>query len=601
MTLSIDRAIAQAKSFAREGKIEKAEAIYRVILITHPDNLRAKKGLEALGPIGEERDAQQEFNKLVRLYEEKKIAEALAIGEELNKKYPNTAQISNFLGIVNAETQHLNRAESHFRETLKTSPKFAEGHNNLGNVLKETGRLNEAQQCFETALRIDPFYVDAHYNLGVTFAALNDTNKAIRAYKKALRINPKFMPAYNNLGSLLQALGRHTEALSLYERADQIKPNDPRIYNNIGGVLAHLGKAERGIKFCNKALKLKPDYSEAYVNLGFALEKTLRLCEAKKNYEKAIQLNPDNAEAHWCLSHTLLLQGNYIDGWKEYEWRLKRNKDTSSRSFSPPQWEGSSLEGKTILLHAEQGVGDTIQFIRYVPEVSKRGGSVIVECQKQLEPLLRNNLGIERVIPRGETLPHFDCHASLLSLPKIFGTEVSSIPAGRPYLSTSAQVPPLDILEGKKDIGIVWAGAAGHINDKNRSTPLSNFIPLVNNSNVNLFSLQVGKRRGDLSTSPKYEKITDLAPQISNYADTAAFIKQLDLIISVDTSVAHLAGAMGKSVWLLLPFVPDFRWMTNREDTPWYPTVRLFRQQQRGDWTGVFSAVFQALESDINK
>ncbi|KKK84230.1 hypothetical protein LCGC14_2785440, partial [marine sediment metagenome] len=336
-----------------------------------------------------------------------------------------------------------------------------------------------------------------------------------------------------------------------------------------------------------------------------ALQEQGKLDEAIASYDRAIALQSDYAEAHMNRSFALLLTENFEQGWQEYEWRL-RAKDRASPTFQQPRWDGSPLNGRTILVHAEQGLGDTIQFIRYLPLVKARGGHVIFECQKPLYRLLKSCAGIDEIIERTSTrklLAQFDLYIPLPSLPGIFGTTLNTIPSDSSYITVDPDlVTQWRIRLGHNEdfkIGIVWAGNPDHNMDRARSCSLADFAPLVDIPDLTFYSLQKGPASAEANDPPKGMKIVNLEDELNDFADTAAVIANLDVVISVDTAVVHLAGAIGKTVWTLLPFVPDWRWLQNRDDTPWYPTMRLFRQTPLNDWTGVFEQVKKVLTKKV--
>jgi len=370
--------------------------------------------------------------------------------------------------------------------------------------------------------------------------------------------------------------------------------SDKGVVHQDRGELAHAEACFRD------ALRLDPDYAEAHNNLGTILQAHGQPQEALAHYQQALRLRPDYAEANLNQAQALLLIGDFLPGWQGYEWRWKHLR-LSPHPFSQPRWDGAPLAGGTILLYAEQGLGDTLQFIRYTALVKKRVGTVIVQCQPALIRLLATCPGIDEVIPEEAFPPRFDVHAPLLSLPGIFRTTLDSIPADVPYLqppqgnSLSANTA-LDAPSGVLRVGIVWAGRPTHENDPDRSCPVSCFTLLGRLRNVALFSLQKGPRAEELGAPGIEMSVVDLKDFLGDFADTAAVVARLDLVISVDTAVAHLAGALGKPVWLLLPFAPDWRWLLEREDSPWYPTMRLFRQARPGDWPGVFERVCAALK-----
>lgn len=333
---------------------------------------------------------------------------------------------------------------------------------------------------------------------------------------------------------------------------------------------------------------------EAHANLGGALFAQRRVEEAISCYRHAIALKPNLPEFHSDLANALLLLGNFSDGWQEYEWRLRLRETTAlRRNFREPLWDGSDLEGRTILLQAEQGFGDTIQFVRYARLVQERGGNVVIECQPELERLLHTIRDDLHVIAKGHGPPVFHVHVPLASLPRLFSTDLASIPNAIPYLHANPRILPerFSASSSPLKVGLVWAGSPSHQNDRNRSLNLQHLEPLARIPNIQFFSLQTGMRAIESKSSPPSMQLTDLTPEFKDFADTAAAIASLDLIITVDTAVAHLAGALGRPVWILLPFVPDWRWGLESEATPWYPTMRLFRQSVPGDWESLIARV----------
>jgi len=376
------------------------------------------------------------------------------------------------------------------------------------------------------------------------------------------------------------------------DQALSIKPDHADARNNRGVALQNLGRPADALADYERALALAPDHPEASINKGNALLALGRYREALANDEEIIARRPDCGEAHFHAAHVQLALGNYHDGWKEYEWRwCTRQLRAHRRDFTQPLWLGQeSLQGKTILLHAEQGLGDTIQFIRYVQLVAQQGAEVILEVQRPLLTLARQLKGIAQTVARGEPLPDFDFHCPLLSLPLAFGTQVHNIPQG-PYLwAPSEHVHKWRgrLLHLKRPaVGLVWSGGATHGNDRNRSIPLKRLSPLFREENIGLVSLQRELRNEDAGILDCHPQIQMLGGELMDFCDTAAVISLLDLVITVDTSVAHLAGALGAPTWILVPAVPDFRWMLERTDSPWYPTARLFRQPSPGDWDSV--------------
>jgi hypothetical protein len=368
-------------------------------------------------------------------------------------------------------------------------------------------------------------------------------------------------------------------------------------------VLRELGQHTESAAAHQRAVKLNPNAPEPVYNLGLVLRDLGHLSEAHSCFTKAIQLRPDYVDAHWDRSLTLLQMGQFEEGFKEYEWRW-RLPTNPNRLINQKRWDGSDLTGKTILVQQEQGMGDMLQFIRYVPLLKQCGAKdVIVECVQPLARLFSTAPGVDRLVLKGEPLPPFDFYAPMMSLAAYFGTTLDSIPGTVPYLApppnhkVSVTAPPGTLLK----IGLVWAGKPTHQNDRNRSTVLEHFIKLTGFPATAFYSLQKGDREKDLKTQVAGALITDLAPQLNDFADTAAAMSQLDLLIAVDTSVVHLAGALGLETWTLLPYACDWRWLSKRADNPWYPSLRLFRQDGHGRWKELFQQVTEALGAKLKK
>jgi tetratricopeptide (TPR) repeat protein len=348
-------------------------------------------------------------------------------------------------------------------------------------------------------------------------------------------------------------------------------------------------------------LQIKPDSTNAMVNRGNALRYLGRFDEAIASFDRALAIEPELAEAHWNKGLLLLSRGDFENGLAEYEWRWRREDEFKPRDFAQPQWQGGDLAGKTILLHAEQGFGDSIQFLRYVPLVVAKGARVVLELPDALMPLVGRIDGVITMVGRGQRLPDFDLHCPLLSLPLAFGTTLSSIPPFTPYLQPPAErMTKWRVLiprTGRPRVGLVWSGKPSHKNDRNRSIAFVRLSPLLARPGIDFVSLQREYRESDRASLATFPNLLRLDAALSDFADTAAVIESLDLVITVDTAVAHLAGAMGKPVWILLSAVLDWRWLLEREDSPWYPTARLFRQTEIGRWDSVINRVALELGS----
>src|SRR5262249_19269542 len=432
----------------------------------------------------------------------------------------------------------------------------------------------------------------AHINLGHILARQDKLDEAAASYEQALRLKPDDPEAHNNLGIVLGKLNRLDEAAARFRQALGLKPDHADAHNNLGSVLEKQDKLEEATACFHQALCLKPDYPGVHNNLGIVLWKQGRFEEAVASYGQALDFQPDYPEAHWNRGLAWLTMGRLEQGWRGYEWRWKCKEFGSLPPFQAPLWDGSPLDGRTILIHAEQGLGDTLQFVRYMPLVEQRGGRVILHCQPPLTRLLARSPGIERLLAHGDPLPEFDVHVPLLSLPGLFGTTLESVPAEVPYVEAEPQLVEawrerLGSYRGFK-VGIVWQGNPDHRMDRYRSTRLTQFAPLARLPGGHLFSLQKGPGVEQLAALTDPFPVTDLGSGLDDFRDTAAVLKNLDLVVSVDTSVAHLAGALGIPVWVALHFPAEWRWLMGREDSPWYPTMRLFRQTSPGQWEDVF-------------
>ena len=412
------------------------------------------------------------------------------------------------------------------------------------------------------------------------------------------------MPEVLHLLALIELQTDRAEAAAGHlEKALARVPGSADLNNLLGVALKELERPDDAIAAYGRAIDINPGHVEAHVNLGAALHDLCRLKEAQESFRRALDIDPGYAAAHENLGITLLLDGQFKDGWAEYAWRSGQNVYLSGdRVLDRPFWDGSDLDGKTLFLFAGQGLGDAIQFFRYLPMVSNKGGDVILQCPASLIKLFEAAPaadGIQLVTEIGNA--PFDLQAPLHGLPGLFATTLDTIPANVPTLRPPGNTPPALVLEssGGLKVGLVWAGDPKHKNDANRSLGFERFQPLLDIKGVDFYSLQVGERGGDIRNNQALGglegKITDLGKSLSDFADTAAAVGQLDLVITVDTSVAHLAGALAKPVWTLLPWVPDWRWLLDRDDSPWYPTMRLFRQPAAGDWDAVFKDLGAAL------
>ncbi|CCQ75004.1 tetratricopeptide repeat protein [Magnetospira sp. QH-2] len=420
---------------------------------------------------------------------------------------------------------------------------------------------------------------------------------AIRLYHQVLQRRPGAVDALGNMGAALRSLGKYAAAAACQQRAVALLPERASFHSNLGNALRDLDRQPEALSAHRKAVRLDPSSGGTWYNMGLVLQDLGNLDEAIVCFDKALELEPQNGKCHWDRALAILLTGELERGFEAYEARWKL-PDTPRHGLPDEQlWDGQDPAGKTIFLHQEQGFGDTIQFIRYAPMVKALGATVVVSCHEALIGLFSSVGGIDRLVPKGTDPGPFDWHAPLLSLPRIFGTTMADIPATVPYVKAPSNpaviLPP--VLTGSRRVGIVWGGSPTHRNDRRRSAPFDKFIDLAGHADVTLVSLQKGGREQELARTGAGALITNLGPKLEDFTHTASAIAQLDLLITVDTSVAHLAGAMNCPAWVLVPYAPDWRWMREREDSPWYPSLRLFRQPTPGDWDGVFERVNQAL------
>lgn len=536
----------------------------------------------------------------LQYYQNGDLEKSERVCSDILKKQPTNPDVLHLLGLIYYQMQDFTSAISCLRKSLKISPLNAEVYYNLGRAFQQIRRIDDAIESFRNALKYNPYFVDALLNLGNLFQEKGEFDKAIQYYEKAIQINPAFAGAYYNLGTVYQGKEQMDDAIAAYQKAVQLNPQYADAYHDLGYVFQMKRQFDKAIECYQKALSLKPDMADAQNNLGRAFQRQKKIDEAIASYQKAIDMNPDFAEAHCNLAIAFLLRGNFKQGWPEYEWRWKLG-ERSRYDFPLPKWTGSEISDRTLFLYAEQGYGDTIQFIRYASLASERGARVIVECQKELRSLIERVKGVEQVLTSEDPLPVFDFYCPLLSLPMVFHTTPENIPANIPYITPDRSIihrwrEKLHGQNSRLKVGLVWSGNPKYKADQSRSFDLATFMPLARLEDITFYSLQKGKAAEQIKNPPDGMKIVDYMDEVIDFEDTAGLIINLDLIISVDTSVAHLAGALGKAVWTLLPFSPDWRWMLNREDSPWYPTMRLFRQYSSGNWEPVIEEVLHTLQ-----
>ncbi len=591
--MNINNAIKTAFENYQAGNLEHTIKICMEILTIQPDNINVVNLLSIIS------------------YQQKDFDSAIKYCKKLVNLNPTNVQAYYILGHSLQEKGEVDEAITFYQKCLQLNPDFADAYYNLGTLFQDKKQYYEAILYYQKALNLNPNDVDACYNLGRILQEIDQYDEAINYYQRALYLNPTLADAYNNIGIILQEKEQLDEAMSYFFKALQLNPNLPDAYNNIGTILQEKEQLDEAMSYFQKTIQLDSNFYKAYHNLGVNFMKMNQIDEALNLMNKALHLNPNDANIHFALGMAFLLKGDFNDGWKEYEWRWKA-KDFRKRgcfrkpdSFSQPILNNLDIGGKTVLVYAEQGLGDEIQFMRYIPLLAEVGANIVIECHKELSGLLHSVEGVKHLIIQGEQLPEFDLQCPLLNLPLIFNTTLENIPNKVPYLSVNPHLIQqwkykIQIDSSNFKVGLVWQGNPKHKNDRNRSIPFNLFSAFAQLPNITFYSLQKGKGSEQSKNTPIGMKFLDLTEEINDLSDTGALIENLDLIISVDTSIVHLAGALGKPVWTLLPFAPDWRWMLNRQDSPWYPTMRLFRQPSPGDWDSVMKMVIEELQKFIS-
>ena len=636
----------QAVGLQQQGKLDQAQACCERILQIRPGHLDALNCLAMIAYFARRLDKAIEWidraiavdpdnaglysNRGMLLQELGQVDAAIASYARAVELQPGLAQAHGNRGIALLGQRRYAQALESLDAAVAASPEYADAHYNRALAIKELHRLDEALAAGERAIYLRPDHAESHFARGVVLQELGRNADAVASYDRALQIRPGMAEALCNRGMARQALG-HKElaladfdhaielqpddaeahfnrgivleasrkfeaAIASYDRAVAIRPDHVRALCNRGVALQGLGRVEEAIPSYDRALALQSDLVEAHANRGIALQALGRFDEALAGYDRAVAIAPDGALGHWNRALLRLLRGEFEAGWAEYEWRWKTGGlNFPDRGFAQPLWLGREpLAGRTILLHAEQGLGDTIQFCRYVPLVRERGARVILEVQPPLLRLLAHLDGAAQIIARGSALPPFDCHCPLLSLPLAFQTRIETIPASPTSLRIDAgALAAWSRLLGpaaRPRVGIVWSGSTEHSNDRNRSLALSRLLEYLPGE-FGYVSLQKELREADRAVLDAHPAIRHFGAQLSDFTDTAALCGLMDVVVSVDTSVAHLSAALGRPTWVLLPFSPDWRWLLARDDSPWYPAMRLYRQERLGNWDGALRRV----------
>lgn len=617
----IEESFQKAISLVDEGRLDDADALCASIITKAPRfvdalNLRAQIALQNSNDRAPNFDLAIEF-----------CNEAITISTD----EPNSFHL---LGIALRRSGNAIEAINAFNRALSLTPDFAEAAFEIGACFEETGQLIEAAASYEQACDIRPGFLEAHHNggavyrrlgisekalahgqiaraiahhnpivrfsLGISLEQAGDHSGAIGEYREAVRLRPGYLQAENNLGRLLEMTGEYAEAIEILEMAAERSPNDAALFANLGNAYIRSGRHEDAVAVLEQAVALKPGFASARNSLGVAQASLGDIPAAIATYRQAIDLDPEFAEAHENLAQALLQSGEFAVGWSEYAWRWKNPlNDLTKRDFEQPRWDGTPLSGKTLLLHAEQGLGDTLQMIRYIALVKKEGGRILFSCQRPLIRLLEKLPTIDEIFEIGSKWPEFDVHAPLFDLPGIFGTVAGTIPAQVPYIPGYDHADSINnAISDKLRIGFAWSGRAKFLNDpyRNRACPLSWFAELGDIPGVQLHSFQRDPEREELTRSAGTESIIDLGSLNDDFADDAKAMKTMDLIICVDTALAHLAGALDIPCWIILPKTADWRWLQATDLSPWYPSVKLYRQETPGQWDQPFSHIRTSLK-----
>ena len=569
--------IHQAMQAFQSGNLNSAEIILKRVLAAHTKNLPA---LHILGLIKASQSKHKEAAELLK--------RAIRLSPVDSSLHYNLAKALQESG---ADKESL----PHHKKAIELNPANLEAWLNYGRSLSRIGLNSDALNVYTKSLQINPNYIEALVNIGATLKDLQRYDEALNYADKTIAINPNFSEAWSNRGIALKELKRYDEALSSYDKAISLKPEYHEAYSNRGVTLNELKRYDEALSSYDKAISLKPDYHEAYSNRGVTLNELKRYDEALSSYDKAISLKPDYFDAHWNRSLTQLVTNNFDNGWKNYEYRWKKNKSESMHHQQFPLLTNlSEISGKSVLIWSEQGYGDTIQFSRFIEKLIELKANVIFEVQEPLKALFENSFVHPKIISQGEPTGDIDFQLPLLSLPLLFAIDISNIPSATSYIQDAKENSvlwrhKLNLTNKKINIGIACSGNEKHLNDKNRSMDLRFFEPIADQAN--LFLIQKDLKASDQDFLYKRPDIKFLGDEIKSFNDSASIIQAMDLVITVDTSLAHLSGALGKPTIILLPWNPEWRWLLDRQDSPWYPMVKLFRQPNLGNWEAIIKEV----------
>jgi tetratricopeptide (TPR) repeat protein len=627
----------------KTGNLPEAAVACRRALELRPDYVEAHLNLgNVLQDQGEVDSAIAEFERVIHLRPDsaeayhnlgnahalkRQFDQAVAAQQAALRIKPDFVQAANTLGVAlrdRAEAQGsvagFDEAIAAFDQALALKPDFVQALINKGYVLRQKSEIlnkqaarrgqssaQEAVRVLAKAVALAPRMPEAHLGLGLSLHSVMELDGAIQAFRQAVALRPDWDEVHCFLARALAGRGDMDAATAEFNEALRLNPDLPEAHHRLGLIQSTQGTFERSIHHLRRAATLTPNSADIATSLAIGLCNKGDIQEAAEVFKHVLELDPNCAMGHWNLGLMLLTNGDFERGWPEYEWRWRVRELDMEFNSTVPLWDGSDLAGRRILLVSEQGLGDAIQFVRYVKQVAERGGKIVLAAHAELHRLFQTtdpggndiSKSIETWVGPGQDLPKHDVYCPLLSLPKAFGTTLNTIPATTPYLfadgAIAAQWKSRLPSDERLKVGLVWAGRPKHIHDRFRSIPMAKFAPVARDQNVWLCSLQKGPIARAAEVAPF--EMADWTAELNDFADTAGLIANLDLVICADTAVAHLAGAMGKRVWVLIPYLPDWRWMLDRTDTPWYPTMRLFRQPRPGDWETVIEQIAAELKS----
>ena len=625
------RLLIEAAGHYNAGRPQRANALCADILAADPDHLPALHLTAVIAfAAGRMEDGGELLGQVFRL--DPNHAPALStLGDALAVKgehegalaafqraialWPLDAGLHGKLGVALSKLSRFGEAETAYRRALALDPNLIQPSFNLATSLAGQGRLTEAEQTYRDVIARDPHHQGAWINLGNLLSDQNRPKEAVAALREALKHERRdrngpvsadgVVVTLTNLAGCLRELGDLDEALDACQRGLSLDPNYVPALTNLGIILDAQGRFADAVAAYRRAVTVDPAYAQGHANLAVGLRVTGAMDEALAASHRAVALDPDDALIRFNHAHVLLMNGQLASGFEGLRWgKTCKGWSQGYPDFAEPEWQGETFAGRTLLLYAEAGLGDTMQFVRYLPMAAEKGGSIVLQVQPPLVPLLRANTNVT-VVPLGEPSPRFDLHLPLIGLPRVFGTTLDNIPAAIPYLRADAA--KLSQWRGTLDdktslrVGVVWSGNPRHKGDRLRSLAAEELLPELMMPDVKLYSLQKDLRASDApAVAALGQGIVDLAPVLADFSDTAAAVTALDLVITVDTSVAHLAGALGRPVWILLPYALDWRWMRDREDTPWYPSMRMFRQRAPQVWDDVIARVSAELARAAN-